>query len=389
MKSRLLILLAALPLTTLAGAPYVDPADDETYFGDPNEILFWTPEQQVAGYRNSKKLAPTRLIPKSDNPYPLTSAPRDFSDLQVTLGDREVTLDEYLEDQGVAGLIVVKNDEVLLENYRLGNTPETKWISFSVAKSLVAVLYGAAVRDGFVVSVDDKVSDYVPRLNGTSYADSSIRNVLQMASGVAWNEDYEDEESDVASADYTSLGIVNYLGNLPRAHAPGESFNYNTGETNLAGIVLRSAIGNNLATYTYEKIWQPFGMEHDAYWNLTERNGGEFGGCCLNASLRDYARLGIFAMNGGKLRDGTPVLADNWMADSTTPSNAYEGYGYFWWLWGNGAYAALGIFGQAIYINPEHGLVIATHGARDVASGEQASKDRAALFAALEAAVTE
>lgn len=154
----------------------------------------------------------------------------------------------------------------------------------------------------------------------------------------------------------------------PRFAPAGDVFNYNTAETNLVGTLLRSAIGNNLSTYLSEKIWQPFGMEFSASWNLSEAGGGEFGGSSLNATLRNYARIGLFALNNGKLRDGTQVSPEGWMAESTAPSQGLASYGYLWWLMGNGSYAASGIFGQAIHIDPLHNVVIAQHGAREAAS---------------------
>ena len=189
-------------------------------------------------------------------------------------------------------------------------------------------------------------------------------------------------------ATWDTLSLYEYLRNKPRETVPGEVFNYNTAETNLAGTILRSAIGNNLATYLSEKIWKPFGMESDANWMLTEVGGGEFGGCCINATLRDYGRLGLFTMSNGRLADGTEVLPEGWMAESTAPSKGSPGYGYFWWLYDDGTYRASGIFGQAIYINPKEDVVIAMHSARAVASNRPDWALQAALFTALTKAVS-
>ena len=141
---------------------------------------------------------------------------------------------------------------------------------------------------------------------------------------------------------------MDYLRQKQRIAEPGEVFNYNTSETGIVGNVVRSAIGNNLSTYLSEKIWKPFGMEHDAYWVLSEAGGGEFGGSSLNATLRDYARLGLFALREGELPNGSKALPEAWMAESITPSKGHSGYGYLWWLRDGGAYAASGVFGQAI-----------------------------------------
>ena len=363
-----LFLLFSYALVANAQAPYIDPADDEKHFGSPDNVLFWTPEQQVAGFRNSDKIFDTRIIESGDSAYPLPYELIDLGDVEIKLGDASMTVNEYFEKQSVAGLLVIKDGNILFERYGLGNTADSRWISYSVAKSVVSMLIGAAIQDGFIKSVDEKVTQYLPRLKGSSYDQSSIANVLQMASGVEWNEDYADPESDIASAPWDTIDLYEYLSSKPRNSEPGDVFNYNTAETNLAGTLLRSAIGNNLSTYLSEKIWKPFGMESDASWNLTEPGGGEFGGCCINATLRDYGRIGLFALANGRLADGTQVLPREWMNESTTPSKAYKGYGYFWWLGNEDVFSASGIFGQGIRIDRSEKLVIALHSARHAAS---------------------
>lgn len=379
------ILLTAL--TARAEAPYVDPATDAKHFGSPENTLFWTPKQQVAGYRNSHKITWTRNIEAGDKVLPLPYAKRELGHVNIEAAGVSLTLDEYFKRQSVAGLLVIKDGRILYERYGLGNTENSRWISFSVAKSVVSMLIGAAIRDGYIDNVDEKVSDYLPRLKGSSYDQSSIRNVLQMASGVQWNEDYADPESDVARATWGTTELYEFLRHKPRDNAPGEVFNYNTAETNLAGTLLRSAIGNNLSTYLSDKIWKPFGMESDAVWNLTEPGGGEFGGCCINATLRDYGRIGLFALADGKLADGTEVLPAGWMEESTMPSKGYGGYGYFWWLTAEDIFTAIGIFGQGIYINREENVVIALHSARGDASRDEDWALQDALYAALTEAV--
>ena len=151
----------------------------------------------------------------------------------------------------------------------------------------------------------------------------------------------------------------------------------------LVGALLRAAIGNNLTTYLEHKIWQRFGMESDANWLLIEDGGAEHGGCCISATLRDYARIGLFTLHDGVLRDGTRVLPEGWMEASKTPSKGSEGYGYLWWLGDGGVYNAIGIFGQAIAVDPAEDLIIVTHSAWPQATGRAFSRHRAAFFAAL------
>jgi len=372
-KIVILALLLEFIGVAAADAPTIDPADDSKHFGSPEEILFWTPDQQVAGYRNISKFLPTRTIKPGKSVYPLPVELAGLDDLRFAFDGKQLTIDDYLADQSVAGLLVIKNGKIVFERYRLGNTKETVWMSYSVSKSVTSMLVGAAIKDGYIKSVDEKVTDYLPRLKGSVYAQSSIRDLMQMSSGVRWNEDYTDRQSDLNKLNSSLTGwytvnLYEYLRHLPRDAEPGEVFNYNTAETNLVGTLLRSAIGNNLSTYLEEKIWRPFGMESDANWVLSEPGGGETGGCCISATLRDYGRLGLFAMGGGQLADGVEVLTENWMEESTRPSKGYKGYGYLWWLNDNGTYRAMGIFGQGIYINAAEGVVIAMHGARPVAT---------------------
>ena len=365
-------------------------ADDLGNLGPSNRFLFWEPEQQVAGYRNIDQIFPTRTIHAGgESPFPLRPAPRDLSHVTYEVDGETYTLDDYVEDRRIAGLLVVKGGEILLERYGLGNDEHSRWVSFSIAKSVVSMLIGAAVRDGYIESVDEPITRYLPRLAGGGYDGISIKHVLQMASGTEWNEDYADPDSDVNSRLRLGgvLGLLTYMQALETAAPPGEQFNYNTGETNLAGALLRAAIGNNLATYLEAKIWQPFGMESDATWQLHEPAGGELGGCCISATLRDYARIGLFAMRGGTLPDGTQVLAEDWMTESTTPSQGSEGYGYLWWLRGGGTYAGIGIFGQLLWVDPNEEVVIVTHSAWPTAVGRELGAHRWAFVEALAEAV--
>ena len=361
----LLVLLAA---TGFAQAPYIDPSRDPEYFGIPDDILFWTPEQQVAGYRNMDKLVPVRWVRAAGEPFELPEQPVELGAVRVSGADKALTVDEYLVEQSVAGLLVIKNGIIVYERYRLGNDRQSRWLSYSVTKSITSMLVGAAIQDGYIKSVDEQVSDYLPRLKGTAYEKVSIRNILQMSSGVEWDETYADPDADINRVSWDTLSLYSFLSAKPVVGEPGRTFNYNTAETNLVGTLLRSAIGNNLSTYLQQKIWQPFGMEADASWNLTEPGGGEFGGCCLSAVLRDYGRIGLFAVGGGSLPGGEQILPEGWMLESVTPSEGSPRYGYKWWLGENGVFEASGIFGQGILVNPGENLVIALQSARPDAS---------------------
>ncbi len=334
----------------------------------PKTILFWNTEQKLEGFGNIKEILPTRQVSKSQNFYPFRYDLLDLSNLKYKFKGEEFSLEDFIQTFKIAGLIVIRNGVILYESYDFGNDETTKWVSFSVTKSVTSMLLGAAIKDGHIKSVEDKVTIYLPQLLNSNYQDVSIKQVLQMSSGIDWNEDYEDPLSDVNIAGaLNSLNLYEYLNNLNKKSSAGNEFNYNTGETNLIGGIVRAAIGDNLSNYLEKKIWKPFGMEFNAYWVIDTDYEQELGGCCLNATLRDYARLGMFAMNNGKLNNGVEILPKNWMKDSTTPSRNNSYYGYQWWLDGPAyqSFYADGIFGQFIWIDPVSKTVVAMHAARD------------------------
>jgi len=336
----------------------------------PKTILFWSTEEKINGFKNINEIFPTSLIKKSDSPYPLTYELIDIDNLTYNYKGKKYTIEDYIQAFKVAGLIIIRDGKILHESYNFGNNEESKWISFSVTKSVTSMLLGAAIKDGFINSVKDPVVSYLPQLRGSHYDDVSIEQILHMSSGVTWNEDYTDPNSDVSVASgFNSLKLYDYLRGLGTSSKPGNKFNYNTAETNLIGGLVRSATGNNLSKYLEQKIWKPFGMEFDAYWVLDYDYNLELGGCCINATLRDYARIGIFALNNGTLENNLNILPKNWMKESTTSSPNLEYYGYQWWLDGSNynSYYADGIFGQFIWIDPDSKTIVAMHSARDYA----------------------
>lgn len=356
--------------------------------GHPDSVLFWTPEQQLAGFPNYDLIFPVRPVPASSQPLALIDVPADFESLRYVVEGDTFDLEGFLEHNHVAGVLILQDTTVLFERYRLGHQPSQPWVSYSVTKSVVSLLVGAAIRDGYISSVQDSVTTYLPSLRGSAYDGVTIENVLQMSSGVEWNEDYTDPDADVSrEIGMTALERLANLSQLPRAAEPGSRFNYSTGETHLVGSLVRAAVGNNLATLLEWKIWEPFGMEHDAHWRLVEDGGAEHGGCCLSATLRDYGRLGLYAMRNGRLSSGEETLPAGWMQRSTTPASTYDGYGYSWWLGDDGNFAARGIFGQAIIVRPTERLVIATHGVWPQPVGASFSAHRDAFADAVAAAL--
>lgn len=337
------------------GATSVVALDGSPDLGHPDSVLLWTAAERRAGFPRYDRIFPTRSVPASSQPMPLPPA--------TTPWPADIDIDDFMERDSVMGLIVVRGGEVLAERYADGHGPETRWVSYSISKSVVSMLLGAAIEDGYIASVADPVTRYVPLLRGSAYDGVTIQDVLTMSSGVAWNEDYSDPESDVSQEiHYGAIERLRFLGNRARVAEPGARFNYSTGEIFLVGAIVRGAVGNNLSAYLHQRVWQPFGMESEANWMLVEPGGPEYAGCCISATLRDYARLGLFALRDGRLRDGTAVLPDGWMARATSPSPANPEYGYLWWLHPDGSFSARGIFGQLIHVDPSLDLVVAMHG---------------------------
>ena len=341
-------------------------------------ILAWTPDQQRYGYRNMEKLTPVEVVPRGVQVRELPLAPRQI-DPKWTWNGQAQSLDSYMTAMNTSGVVVLKDGQIVLERYGLDRKANERWTSFSVAKSVTATLVGAAIKDGKIKSLDDVVTNYIPQLKGGAYEGVTVRQLLTMTSGVKWNEDYTDLNSDVAKAGVTPgepgmNPIVSYMRKLPREAEPGAKFVYKTGETDLVGILVSNAVGKPLSQYLSEKIWAPYGMEQDAIW-VNDAAGHERGGCCMSMTARDYARLGQFMLEGGKV-NGQDILPEGWVADATKahqsfpPGGVETGYGYFWWIIPDG-YAAEGIFGQQIFVYPAEKLVIAINSAWPAASKDE------------------
>jgi CubicO group peptidase (beta-lactamase class C family) len=355
-------------------------------------ILTWTPKQQSDWYRSIETVFKVHTIKRGKAVHPLPVAAKQIAPTW-SYGGSFWTVDAYMAAYNASGLLVIKDGKIVLERYALGRKPTDRWTSFSVAKSVTSTLVGAAIRDG-KLSLDAPVTRYFPELKGSAYDGATVQNLITMSSGLKWNEDYTDPNSDVArsggQAEATEKGInpiVGYLKKLPRAHPPGTTFNYNTGETDLVGMLVSRAVGKPLADYASEKIWRPYGMEQDAIW-MVDPGGMERGGCCISMTLRDYGRVGQFILDGG-VANGKHILPDGWVADATKSHITSDdlkpgGYGYFWWIRndGEGTYDARGIYGQSITTFPKDRVIVVVNSAWPKATGKELSAARNAFIAA-------
>jgi CubicO group peptidase (beta-lactamase class C family) len=314
----------------------------------------------------------TRIPPSTEPfvfPQQLTSLPETF-----TLEDSSLNLKDFLVDSGTTGLLVIKDGVIRFEQYYLGNEAGKQHISFSVAKSFISALLGIAINDGLIKSIEQPITDYVPELVGSGYDGVRIKDILQMSSGVKFNEDYGDFYSDInrfsrATAFGTSLD--EFSASLVREREPGTYNHYVSIDTQVLGMLLTRVTHKTLSEYLQEKIWQPLGMEYQAFW-LKDDVGMELALGGLNVSLRDYAKLGWLYLNKGKWGE-TQIVPAQWVIDSTTPdaphlmpgknnpaSSSSFGYGYQWWipLGADDEFAAQGIYHQFIYVDPDQHTVI-------------------------------
>ena len=353
------------------------------------DLLFWSVPQRDAAFRALDRislLAKWHVIPASSAPKPLPQG----EPLKLP-----IDLDAYMASQRSAAIVILQDGKLRVERYGLGFDKDGRWTSFSVAKSFTSTLVGAALRDGFIKSMDDKVSDYIPDMKGSAYDDVSVRQLLTMTSGVRWNEDYADPHSDVAQFNNHKPeagvdALVSYMRKLPREAPAGTRWHYSTGETNLVGILVNQATKKPLADYLYEKVWNPAGMEQQATW-LLSKTGNEISGCCIQAATRDFARFGQFVLDGAKA-GGQSIVPDGWLAEATSgqASTGQPGraYGYQWWTYDTGAFAARGIFGQGIFIDPKRKLVIASNANWSAGASDRATSDaREAFYLAVQKAV--
>ena len=297
--------------------------------GTPS-ILAWSAQQQTDGYRSIETVYKVNTIKRGNRVHPLPMAEKQI-DLTFDHEGKSWTVDAYMKAYNMSGVLILK--------------------------------------DGV-----------------------TVRQLLMMSSGVKWNEDYTDPKSDVAQSvslvvEPGANPLVRYMSRLPRIHEPGSMFNYNTGETDLVGILVSNAVGMSLSDYASEKLWKSYGMGRDAIW-MVDPAGRERGGCCISMTLRDYGRVGQFILDGGKA-GAKPILPPTWTSEATgtqITNGIPSGYGYFWWMRPNGSYEAVGIFGQSITTFRDDRIIIVTNAAWPRATGRDLGATRTAFLNAARAA---
>ncbi len=288
---------------------------------------------------------------------------------------RTFETDPFLEEVVTTGLIVLHEDTIVHERYANGHAAAGKHIAWSVTKSFVSALFGIAVDEGHIPDLMRPVSEILPELEGSGYDGVPIKHVLQMSSGVRFNEDYGDPFSDInrMGPSMTSGSLLDFAATLESERESGTVQHYVSVDTQVLGEILVRATGRPLAEYASEKLWKPLGMEHSAYL-LLDGTGMEWAFAGMNASLRDYARFGWLYANGGR-RGDQQIVPAQWVRASVTPDAPHlepapehggnMGYGYQWWIPGGstGEFTGIGVYGQYIYVDPARRVVIAKNGA--------------------------
>jgi len=283
-----------------------------------------------------------------------------------------VGTDQWITDRAVTSLLVLQDGEIRHESYHLGTAPNDRRISWSVAKSYLSALFGVLIDEGEIASLDDPVTKYAPLLKNSAYDGASIRNVLNMASGVTFDEDYLDYDSDInRMGRVVALGgtLDQFTADLKDSFAtPGDTWQYVSIDTHVIGMVIRGATGRDVPSLLSEKILTPLGLERDGYY-ITDGAGVAFVLGGLNFTTRDFARFGQMIAQNGEY-EGQQVVPAQWIAESTRPSaptaDSQIGYGYQWWIpvgAHEGEFMARGVYGQYIYIDQTRNVVIMTTGA--------------------------
>lgn len=364
----LTVLLSALVILGVLGFLYLRNSDTWTM------LTLFNDETRVQNFRNFHSIFPSEPINRGGSVWAFESNPQPLPEFYTFAGEQR-RIDDFLARTETTGFAVARDGELLVETYFDGYEANSLPTSFSVAKSFVSALIGIAIEEGSIASERDPVEKYVPALAGTGYGPIPLHHLLTMSSGANFDEDYANPRSDVNQLPMQVFifrnSVLNLVKGVEMLRAPGVYHAYSSSDTLVLGLVLEAATGESLAQLLEQNIWQPAGMEYPAYWGV-DFHGNTLAYGFLSASLRDYLRFGRLYLNSGQ-RDGQQIIPAEWVARSVNPQAAHLqpgdnphsespfGYGYQWWIPDppQGDFAAIGIWGQSIYVHPGYGVVIA------------------------------
>jgi CubicO group peptidase (beta-lactamase class C family) len=398
-------LITAIAISILCHIAHAAPDEDKlgkgqgypigtakTWFFDESvRVGSFTAQGEIVGISGGK----ANVLPPSEAPMPLARAEREPA-IHWNIGDQKgLTVDDYLSRQRIMGLMIIKDGVVQVERYQYERQPSHRFVSQSMAKSITSLAIGMALQEGKIKSLDDRADMYAPKLAGTLFGETTIRNLLRMASGARYTEEYDGKDDSARfGAAITRGGIEAAAKVVTEREAPqGSRFSYGSAQTHMLAAVLRGATGMSVSEYLTPRLWQAIGAETSALWRA-DKTGLELGGGNFNATLRDYARLGIVLANDGKRPDdpqqkqiiplGYLLEATDWhrVPDAFRPRKAspYLGYGYQFWLFPGERrrFALLGVYGQMIFVDPQLKLVMVQTAANATAKSGKTSLGREA-----------
>jgi CubicO group peptidase (beta-lactamase class C family) len=361
------------PVFAPSGPDAADYGAGPAGFPRADRTNWWSTAYLVDSHSRLDEILRARTVARAPVPSPLRRAATEPSITYRFAGESR-TLDGYLARHPATGLLIARGDTVLVERYQYGRRETHRFTSWSMGKTVTAMLVGIAIEEGRIRSVEDRAEAYVPELAGTEYGRTSILDLLTMSSGVRFIENYSGNDDAAVLSANTFMGVgpggpAVVVGFNERLRRPGTRFWYASSETQVLGLVLRAVVGQPLADYLSDRIWKPVGAEAAATW-LIDNAGMESAYCCLNAVLRDYARLGLLLAHDGRLH-GRQIIASAWIRAATTvpadrwhlkpyAATPYFGYGYQTWIFPGPrrAFALLGLRGQAIFVDVPSKLVL-------------------------------
>lgn len=314
-----------------------------------------------ADIRDYKKF-PERQVVKGPDTFRFIQSENGKSPKSLAVNGKQETFGAYLDAHKTVAFLIIQNDTIKYEKYFDGYGEASVVPSFSMAKSVTSILIGCAIDDGFIKSVQQPVTDFIPELKKSGFDKVTVEHLLQMTSGLKFNEGYANPFGEVATF-YYGKNLRKAVSKLKLKREPGKAFEYVSGNPQILGLVLERALANkSVSAYLQEKIWQPLGMEYDAGWSLDRKNNGlEKTFCCINARARDFAKIGRLYLHNGDW-NGTRIVSRSWVQQSTkvdTANGSAWFYQYQWWLpTRNGDFMAQGILGQFVYVNPAKNLII-------------------------------
>ncbi len=383
-------------------------APDEERLGKASGYPIGTPSNwffdekvRVGSFSHLDRIFPHATLKRAPRPLPLPAA-QNAPSIRYTFKGQTFGIGDFLARQRITGLLILKDGQIVAEHYQYDRTPAHRLVSQSMAKSITSLAVGFAVAEGKIRSLDDRAAEYVPELAGTGYGETTLRNLLRMASGIRFSETYDGKDDAKRLGDTRAkAGTVAALRDFSERDAPqGTRFHYATSETIALLAVVRRAIGGSVSDYLAERLWQPMGAEADATWITGRVDGYENGGGRFNAVLRDYGRLGVLLANDGAI-DGRQIIPKDYLLEATDwrkqpeafrpgKATSYFGYGYQFWTFPGDKrrFALLGVYGQSIFVDPGLKLVmVITAVAHKALVGQETlAAERTALWRALIAA---